>query len=106
MIAARPVISATDKRYFHIHYPWLLDGEIITSAIVTINNPPSDEIGLFTMSGTIDVGDTAIILKTNVSPGIDPPVQGTEYVVDVTVMTSLDQMNTDQLIFIIDEGAY
>ena len=113
MIAARPVISPTDQRYYHIHYPWLLDNEVITSCNVTINNPPSDLVGLFTLSGAIDVGDTAIILKSNVSLGPEPPVEGTEYVVDISVMTTIGdpiddkhQVNTDQLIFIIDEGAY
>lgn len=114
MIIGRPVIRPTDQRFFHIHFPWLLDGELIDTALVDVIPPPpppgieyeEGEEPTFTLSGTIDIDQKTLILKTNPVSGVTPPLQGTEYIVDINIMTTLEQVNQDQLIFIIDEGAY
>lgn len=107
MIIANPVISTGDKRFFRVNYPWLLEDELILSAHVVVKPPIADLVGLFTLSGSVSEDGKYLILYTNpILLPEGPPLEGTEYIVDIEVLTDKDQTNRDSLVFVIDDGVY
>jgi hypothetical protein len=98
MRIATVIYNPQNIRHYQINYPWLADNETLVGANVAIT--PND--GLFTVSLIgISMDNKAILITAN---GTGGPVEGTEYIFECGVETSLGQLNYDKIHFIMDSA--
>jgi hypothetical protein len=100
MLISREILEPKAERIYEFTFPWLADGETIT----TVQHTIEDDDGIFAIDQLIIIRPEAVKIQFKAIAGATGENIAEEYAVRFLVTTSLGQVNYDIVRFIIQEG--